>query len=429
MPIGNRRVAEQVAGKAGRGEHQEQVVLGDAELDVLAFVVAAPLLRRRNLCLGEDVGHVAAAEQAALVDPGAEVGRDGDVGRGGDDPVGEVAAGLRQVEQDAAERGLRRLLVAGRGGDRGDRDVAEAARALVAGDAAALEQRLDAGPRIVADAFERLPFLALAHAHRLAQRGHLGRVHQAGVIVLVAGEGQAEALDRPGDEQGRDVVLRGVERLDQRLHAMAAEVGEQRRERGVVMLLEEGRCRLAELGVDPRAPRRAALIVERRQFGVGQLLEPGLELRMLVERGLQPLAVAQLDDAPAAASEDLVEPLEHAVGAGRVEALAVVVDDPPQVADVVLGALDDRFVDIALVELGIADQRDEAAAVLLVQPAVGGEIILHEAGEERDRDAEADRAGREIDRDPVLGPARIALRAAEAAEILERLARSAMPSR
>ena len=137
---------------------------------------------------------------------------------------------------------------------------------------------------------------------------------------------------------------------------------------------------------------------------------------------LQLLAVAQLDHAPAAASEDLVETLEHAVGAGRVEALAVVVDDPPQVADVVLGALDDGFVDVALVELGIADQRDEAAAVCLVHPAVGGQIILHQAGEGGDRDAEADRAGREVDRDPVLGPARIALRAAEAAEILELLA-------
>ena len=51
-----------------------------------------------------------------------------------------------------------------------------------------------------------------------------------------------------------------------------------------------------------------------------------------------------------------------------------------------------------------------------------GEIILDQAGEERDRDAEADRAGREIDRDLVLGPAGIALRAAEAAEILQRLA-------
>src|SRR5206468_4158983 len=105
-------------------------------------------------------------------------------------------------------------------------------------------------------------------------------------------------------------------------------------------------------------------------------LEPVLERIVAIQRGREPLAVAKLDDPPAAASEDFVEPLEHAVGAGRVEALAVVVDDPPQVADVVLGALDDRFVDIALVELGVADQRVEAAAVLFVEPAMGGEIVL-----------------------------------------------------
>ena len=58
------------------------------------LLVARPFLRRRNLCLGENVGDFPAAEQAALVDPGAEIGRNGDVGRGGDDPVGEIAAGL-----------------------------------------------------------------------------------------------------------------------------------------------------------------------------------------------------------------------------------------------------------------------------------------------------------------------------------------------
>ena len=81
--------------------------------------------------------------------------------------------------------------------------------------------------------------------------------------------------------------------------------------------------------------------------------------------------------------------------------------------------LDQAFVDIAFVEFGIADQRDEAAAVSLVHLAVGGEIILHQAGEGGDRDSEPDRTGREIDRDLVLGPARIALHPAEAAEILE----------
>src|SRR6185369_15783866 len=168
------------------------------------------------------------------------------------------------------------------------------------------------------------------------------------------------------------------------------------------MFLEKSSGFLVKLGLDPRSPRGPALIVERRQLGIRKRLEPSLQRRMLVDRRLQLLAVAKLDDAPAAASEDLVEPLEHAVGAGRVEALAVVVDDPPQVADVVLRTLDDRFVDIALIELGIADQRDEAAAVLVVEPAVGGQVILHQAGEERDCDAKTDRARGEIDRDLVL---------------------------
>ena len=84
-------------------------------------------------------------------------------------------------------------------------------------------------------------------------------------------------------------------------------------------------------------------------------------------------------------------------------------------------ALDQRFVDIALVEFGIADQRDEAAAIRFGHLAVRGEIILHQAGEGGDRDAKADRASREVDRDLVLGPAGVALHAAEAAEILQLL--------
>src|SRR4051794_22955759 len=101
------------------------------------------------------------------------------------------------------------------------------------------------------------------------------------------------------------------------------------------MLLEECAGLLAQLDLDPLPPCATALIVKRRKVGVGQRLEPGLQRRIAVERRLQSLAVAKLDHPPAAAAEDLVEPLEHAVGAGRVEALAVVVDDPPQVADIV----------------------------------------------------------------------------------------------
>ena len=111
--------------------------------------------------------------------------------------------------------------------------------------------------------------------------------------------------------------------------------------------------------------------MQRRQLGVGQLVEPFRDTRVLVQHGRQPFTVAQLDDAPAAAFEDFVEALEHPIGAGRVEALAVVVDDPPAIADVVLVGLDQAFVDVALVELGIADQRDEPPALFLGHHAVG----------------------------------------------------------
>jgi hypothetical protein len=90
----------------------------------------------------------------------------------------------------------------------------------------------------------------------------------------------------------------------------------------------------------------------------------------------------------------------------------------------VLPAFEQRLEDVALVELGVADQRHHAAGGTigrrkLLQP----HIVLHDRGEQRHRDAEADRAGREIDVVVVLGARGIGLRAAEAAEALELLAR------
>src|SRR5205814_1544274 len=155
---------------------------------------------------------------------------------------------------------------------------------------------------------------------------------------------------------------------------------------------------------EPLAPRFAAEIGQRRIIGVARLIDPALErlAALFAERGFEQLAVFQRLYAPAAARENLVEAAEHAVGGRRVEALAIVVDDPPQVADVVLVAFDQRLVDVAFVELGIADQGDEAPALGLLHPAVRREVILDQTGEERDRHAEPDRAGGKIDRYPVL---------------------------
>ena len=63
-----------------------------------------------------------------------------------------------------------------------------------------------------------------------AKRLHLRGGHQAGVVVLVAGEGQAEAFHRVGEEADRPVVVDALERLGQRDEIVAGEVGHQARQ-------------------------------------------------------------------------------------------------------------------------------------------------------------------------------------------------------
>ena len=79
--------AEQLVAEPQRRELDEQVVLGDAELDMLAARRLAPELGRHDLELAEHVLGFGVRPQAAPVHPGAEIGRDRDVGRGGDDAL------------------------------------------------------------------------------------------------------------------------------------------------------------------------------------------------------------------------------------------------------------------------------------------------------------------------------------------------------
>ena len=198
-----------------------------------------PLLSPHHFCadaifaLAKTSAISLAAEQAALVHPGAEVGRDGDVGRGGDDAVGErrrrPCDRSSRMRPNAAWVDCSSPAGAGMCGN-GDRAEARGcasrarsgcARSAPRRPAAHCRRRLRAAP---------IPGLRATPIASRSAAIWVGFI-RPGMIVLVAGEGQAEALDRPGDEQGRDIVLRGVERLDQRLHAMAAKVGEQRRQR------------------------------------------------------------------------------------------------------------------------------------------------------------------------------------------------------
>ncbi len=88
--------AEERTAEAERGELEEKIVLGDAELDVLALRREQPALRRDDLLVAEHVLPLGAVEEAAAIDPAAEIGRHGDVGRGRDDAAGELAARRRR---------------------------------------------------------------------------------------------------------------------------------------------------------------------------------------------------------------------------------------------------------------------------------------------------------------------------------------------
>ena len=209
-PDGQQPRAEQRLGQAERRQQQEQIVLGDAELDMPALRRADPVLGRGQLAVAEDVGMRRAGEEADLIDPAAEIGRDRDVGRGGDDAL------ARAPLPDFASSSMSRpkpscvdMRLAGR--QRQPRHRQHRRRLARLGEAAELHGQRARRSRAAAgaggiQAGEMRPTPRPARCPASLEGRHLRLVHQPGVIVLVAGEGQAEALDRVGDEAGRPIV-------------------------------------------------------------------------------------------------------------------------------------------------------------------------------------------------------------------------------
>src|SRR5947209_16842277 len=86
-----------------------------------------------------------------------------------------------------------------------------------------------------------------------------------------------------------------------------------------------------------------------------------------------------------------------------------------------LPAFEQRFKDVALVHLGVAEQRDHAAFRPLRAESFGAQVILHERSEQSLCYAQADRARGEVHVVDVLRSRGVGLRAFEAAEILDLL--------
>ncbi|TPW08102.1 MAG: hypothetical protein FD124_633 [Alphaproteobacteria bacterium] len=242
------------------------------------------------------------------------------------------------------------------------------------------------------------------------------------MIVLVALEGQAPALHRVGEHEDRRLGrCCAIERLDHRFKAMPPERGHQFCEPLVVIGREQFLRRAFQVAIETFAPRCAAFKAQRGVEIVRARIDPFAKLSAArrLERIAQAPAVFQRFHTPARCGEDIVETVEHPVRRHRVEGLAVVVDDPPDVAQVVLARLDQRFIDIAFVQFRVAHRRDETAHALGRNLAARGEVVLHEAAERRHRDAQAHGARGIIHVVLVLRTRRIRLCAAERAEPLE----------
>ncbi len=166
---------------------------------------------------------------------------------------------------------------------------------------------------------------------------------------------------------------------------------------------------------------------DKRSRHAAPPLKVSAEYSVFGQLSIQPRNAAPPGRSNAASSssdrlEQAGDAREQPVGDHRIEALAVVVDHPPDVAHVVLPAFEHGLEDVALVELGVADQRDQPALLDVGRRQVlEPHVVLNQRAEQRDRDAEADRAGRivEVERRLVLGARRVRLRATEHAEALQ----------
>ena len=101
--------AEHAVAEAHRRQHQEQIVLRDAELDMLAALAPCPSAAPTSACApGTRPRSACIANTPRRLTQGPEIGGDGDVGRGGDDALRQLAVGARDLRQDLAEALLRR---------------------------------------------------------------------------------------------------------------------------------------------------------------------------------------------------------------------------------------------------------------------------------------------------------------------------------
>ena len=245
------------------------------------------------------------------------------------------------------------------------------------------------------------------------------------MIVLVALKRQADALDRVGDETHRAIMIDGLKCLQHGYKIMAGKIAHEREKFSIAALFNQPVSLCGQFQKHALAKGSSALKTKRGVKLVGAGIDPVSQrlATVLVERSLHQLAVFEDHDVPAKIAEHRVELLPKSLPHNGVQRLAIIIDDPPGVAQTLFPAVDQGLVNIALVKFGVADQGDHFAFPPAFHPAMGEHVILHDRRKQRLRDPKADGAGGEVHVVSVLGARGIGLRSAKAAEILKLLAR------
>ena len=251
---------------------------------------------------------------------------------------------------------------------------------------------------------ERRPWVRRVGADLLAQRRVLRLGQQRRVVRGMALGRQRPALDRVGEDDARPVAhgKRLAVAVDQRAEVVAAEIAERRQQRGVV--------EIAGVELEPLAQLARGRAQQPLVLLVGHQVDAPAQLRARRE----PRPVLDHHAVPAGRLEHRLQPARRDVGHDAVERLAVEVDDPHDLAELAHHRVGDRLPAGALVELGVADQRDLASAGRHVE--VTRDVALRDRAPDRSRRAEPDRAGRVVDGVRVLGARRVGLQSAELAQ-------------
>ena len=190
----------------------DQVGLGDAQLDVLTAGLLPPVQDRLGV-VGEPVRPLGRGPHADLVHPAAQVGAGADVGAHRDDAAAGLGSGPVEVEQRAAQGGLRRG-----GPRRGPAQVGRDLRHLGRGLLDPPEPLGGVGEQPCGRAVgrEHRPGVGRVDAQAGGELADLRLVEQGRVVLWMPLGGQPVALERVGQDDGRPGVVDLRERRTQR---------------------------------------------------------------------------------------------------------------------------------------------------------------------------------------------------------------------